>query len=83
MKTIVGIIGMIAGIFLGLYVGFWVCLAGGIIGLCHAFVALVAGKVLGTLIALSVVKIAGAGFLGWLSFAVLFLPSWALVVSDN
>jgi hypothetical protein len=82
MKTILGIIGIIASIIVGLYVGLWVMFIGGIIGLCKAIMALVGGKLLVGLIGWSVVKIMLASFVGYISFAVLFLPSYALVANS-
>lgn len=83
MKTFIGIIGIILGIALGLYVGVWLCLAGGIIGLVNAVIALIGGQVLAGLIGWSIVKIMFAGLAGWLSASVIILPSYALIVSDN
>lgn len=83
MKTIIGLLGIVASIIVGIYVGGWVMLAGGIIGLIKAFMALLGGKILASLIAWSVIKIVFASITGYIAFAVLFLPSWALVASDK
>lgn len=83
MKLILGILGIIAGIIVGAYVGLWVCFIGGIAGLLHVVGGLIAGKMLvGTLVA-SVLKIMFAGLAGWIAGAVLILPSWAMIVSGK
>jgi hypothetical protein len=83
MKTIIGILGIIASIVLGVYVGGWLMLAGGVIGLVKAMLALLGGKVLTGLISWSIIKILFSGLAGYLSFALLFLPSWALTFSGK
>ncbi|MER2007153.1 MAG: hypothetical protein ABS939_06835 [Psychrobacillus sp.] len=83
MGKIVGIFGIIASILVGLYVGVWLMFIGGIVGCVTAVGALLTGKVLGSLIAISVLKIIFSTIVGWISFAILFLPSWALVMSNE
>jgi hypothetical protein len=78
-----GLLGILAGIIVGVYVGVWLCFIGGIMGLFHVLVALIAGKVLAGTLAFSILKIVLSGFLGWLSASVLILPSYALMVSGS
>lgn len=83
MKFALGIIGIIAGVVLGLYVGLWVCFIGGILGLIGAIQVLVTtGTILYTVIGISVIKILLASFAGWVSAVILILPSFALIQSD-
>jgi hypothetical protein len=81
MRTLLGVVGIIAGVVLGLFVGVYVCFIGGILGLITAFLALLGGHILTGVIVLSIVKIMFAGLLGWISGAVLILPSWTMIVS--
>lgn len=83
MKQLLGLLGIIVGIILGVYVGVWVCFIGGILGLVTSVVALFGGHILGGLIGWSIVKIIFAGLFGWISGAVIVLPSWALMVSGK
>lgn len=79
LKMALGVIGILAGIALGIYVGVWLCLIGGILGLVSAVSTMVAtGTVLYSLIAISLLKIFFAGVAGWVSAFVLILPSFLL-----
>lgn len=80
-KLILGILGVIAGIVLGVYVGLWLCFIGGIIGIAKVVMALLAGKLLVGTLAWSVFKIVIAGIAGWISASILILPSWAMIAS--
>lgn len=83
MKIILGILGVIASIIVGLYVGVYVMFIGGIVGIFTAIGALITGKILVGLVAISVIKIMLSALLGWISFAVLFLPSWLMIMSGK
>lgn len=83
MKTLLGVLGVIAGIILGLYVGVWVCFIGGILGLLTSLIALVGGQLLTGLIGWSIIKIIFAGIAGYLSAVVVILPSLALMGSKK
>lgn len=83
MKTVLGVIGIIAGIALGLYVGLWVCFIGGVLGIIGAIeVLVVSGTILYSVIGISIIKILLASFAGWVSAFVLILPSFALLQYD-
>jgi len=75
-KLILGIFLIIAGVFLGLYVGIWVCFIGGIVQIIEQIRAehLVAMKV-----AIGLAKIVCAGLLGWLSALIFVVPGLGLV----
>ena len=76
MKTIIGLIGMLAAIALGVYVGLWVCFIGGIVGLVSAVQIILAGQdIPGALIGWSIVKVMFAGLFGYLSAVIVFIPS--------
>lgn len=80
MNKILGSIGIIAGIALGIYVGFYLCLVGGIVGLVVAGKVLaVTGTVKTGLISLSLLKILLSSFAGWVSAYALIIPSWFLL----
>ena len=79
-KLILGIIGVIAGIALGLYVGVYLLLIGGIMGLVEVVNVMTDGGAAdGGLIAWSVVKMLFSGVAGSISAYVLVLPSLALM----
>lgn len=79
-KIMLGIIGVIAGMALGLYVGVYLCLVGGVMGLVEAVNIMTDGGAAdGALIAWSVVKVLFAGVAGSISAYVLVLPSLALM----
>ena len=64
MQTIIGILLIVGGAILGLYVGIWVCFIGGIIDVIHCvqtedFVAMT--------LAIGIAKIVFAGLAGWVS----------------
>lgn len=76
MKTAIGCVMMLAGLVLGLYVGVWLCLVGGIVQLINGAMAV---PVDAMAIAIGVARVLTAGFFGWLSAAVLLFPGAALV----
>lgn len=59
-----GVLAIVAGIALGLYVGLWVCLAGGIIQIIEACKQ---ADISATAIAFGVVRIVCAALAGWLT----------------
>lgn len=79
MKKILGILMIVCGAILGLYVGIWFCFIGGIIGLAHAASNMIqTGSVDGFLIAVNIAKLVFAGLAAWLSAAILIFPGWVL-----
>jgi hypothetical protein len=62
MKAILGIIVIVGGIALGIYLGLWVCFVGGIIGFIDAVKA---NPVDAYGVAWSIVRVLFAGFVGW------------------
>ena len=79
-KKILGIVMLIAGAFLGLYVGVWVCFIGGIVDIIHQVQAEYAQA---APIAWGICKIVFASFFGWVAGLVLMLPGWYMVVGDS
>ena len=71
--TIIGILVCLA-IGLGLYLGFWVMLIGGIVQIAEAVKE---NPVSGIDIAIGAVRIFGAGFVGWATFMVVAFITWA------
>lgn len=80
MKTILGLLVIIAGIALGIYVGLWLCFVGGIIQLVDAIKA--APNVDGMEIAWGVLRIVFAGFAGMISAFVLLIPGMSMLKND-
>lgn len=79
MSRILGILLILSGIALGLYVGVWLCFVGGIVDLVEVvkyanYEALKIGW--------GVAKIMFAGLFGGLSAYFLIIPGWILVVKD-
>lgn len=79
MKTLLGVLGILVGIALGLYVGVWVFFVGGIVGLVTSAIALFSGQVLTGLIGWSIVKILFAGIAGYFTGVAVILPSMTLL----
>ena len=78
LRLIVGIIGILAGIALGAYVGIYLCLIGGIMGLVAVFETMQSGAGIDAFaVAWNIVKIIFAGFAGGVSAYVLIIPSFA------
>ena len=71
MKAIIGLLLIVAGICLGLYVGLWLCFIGGIMDIINAVRAETLVK---ATVGWGVVKIMFAGFLGWVCALVLIIP---------
>lgn len=80
MKLLLGLLGIIAGVALGIYVGLWLCFIGGIFGLVTAVTAIIAGHgIMFGLIGWSIVKIMLASLAGYLSAIILIVPSYVLL----
>lgn len=75
MKGLIGLLLIIAGLALGVYVGLWLCFVGGIVQLVDA---LKAPNVDGMQIALGVLRIMFAGFAGMVSAVVLIIPGMVM-----
>jgi hypothetical protein len=84
MKTIcigtIGIVLILVGIVLGLYVGVWLCFIGGSVQLIEEMRA----EHLNAMgVAIGVTRIVLAGFLGCLSAIVCILPGWFLLLRSS
>ena len=75
-KLITGIVLMVLGAILGLYVGLWVCFIGGIVDVIDQIRA---ENLEAMVVAWGIAKVIFAGFFGYLSAAVLMLPRYALI----
>lgn len=76
MKTITGLLLIIVGVLLGLYVGVWVSFIGGIVDVIHQIRA----PELSTMaLAWGIAKIFCAGLFGWLSAFVFIVPGWVML----
>lgn len=80
MKLILGLLLVIAGILLGLYVGLWLMLIGGIVGIVEQIKA---PEIDAMKLALNIVKIPFAGFVGTVSAFVLIIPGMAFITSQK
>jgi len=76
MKTLIGIVLIIAGIALGLYLGVWVMFIGGIIDIIDQIKA---PELSAMAVAWGVVKVVFASLIGWLAALILILPGWGMV----
>ena len=81
MKIISGIVLMIAGLVLGLYVGIWLCLIGGIVDIVETVAGIQTFDALN--VAWGVVRVLPAGTLGSLSAYLLILPGWFLIITKR
>lgn len=80
MKTGLGVLMIIGAIIMGLYVGIWVCFVGGIAGLVDVVNGAIKGnEISGMAVAKNLAKILFAGFAGWGSFTILFIPGKAML----
>jgi uncharacterized membrane protein len=71
MKTLLGIVLIILGVVLGLYVGGYLCFVMGIVNVITGVVALAQGAAVNTIalsIAFGILKIMFAGFIGVVTF---------------
>lgn len=76
MKEILGALICLFGLALGLYLGIWVCFIGGIVQVVEAVKATPV-QALG--IALGLLRVACASFVGWLSGLIVFSVGTALM----
>ena len=76
MKVILGAFLTLAGISLGVYVGFWLMFVGGILDIVEQ----VKGSMELLPIGFGILKIVFAYFTGLLAGAVLLVPGWALLL---
>ncbi len=75
MKNVIGIILIISGVILGIYVGVWICFIGGIIGLIDIVKNAINGLGIDSMqVGINVGKIVLAGFFGYVSASILFIP---------
>jgi len=82
MKAL-GILMVIAGVVLGLYVGIWIMFIGGIVGLVNVVVIAVdGGGIDGLQVGLNVAKIVFTGLIGTLSAMALVIPGMAIISND-
>jgi uncharacterized membrane protein len=75
MKNVLGLLMILGGVILGLYLGLWLCFIGGIVQIINELKSPETANALA--IAWGIVKIALAGAVGWLSAAILILPGIA------
>ena len=76
MKSFIGLLMILAGIVLGIYVGVVVCFIGGI---SQIIVAITTPPVVASVVAWGVAKVVFAGLAGWLSAILLVVPGFALM----
>lgn len=76
MKSIFGVLMILAGILTALYVGVWVMFIGGIVALIESVRA---EELIALDVALSVARIFFAGLVGWLSGLPLIVPGMAFL----
>jgi uncharacterized membrane protein len=82
MKTILGILLMIFGVVLGVYLGVYVMFVGGIVDLIDAIKDLVNNNdVSSWAVAIGIVKIMGASFVGVVSFYIAFIAGLGIIAS--
>lgn len=79
MKAILGLLLLVLGVVLGLYVGFWLCFIGGIVQIIHS---LQANPIQAYGVAIGVVRVFGASLAGWLSLMACWLPGLGLLKSS-
>lgn len=79
MKTVLGVLLMVAGVVVGLYVGVYLMFIGGIIQFIDGVKA---DPVNSSDIAWGALRFIGAWITGWVSFLILFIPGLAMVADD-
>jgi len=83
MKALFGLLLILGGIALGLYVGLYLCIYGGIMNLVDVFNTFNTTQVLnGAGLAIGVIKIMCAGVCGALSAYVLIIPGVTLIFKN-
>lgn len=76
-----GILLIAIGVFLGLYLGLWVCFIGGIVQIVNEFKA--AREVIPMNIAFGILRIFFACIVGWISGLALVIPGFAVFVKSK
>jgi uncharacterized membrane protein len=76
VRQILGLLLILAGIILGLYIGLWLMFIGGIIGIINVIIN---QQISTYLIAINVVKIIFASTIGVLSFYLLAIPGYLMI----
>jgi hypothetical protein len=79
MKAFIGLLLVISGAALGLYVGLYLCFICGIIELIQAIRA---PELIASTVAWSIVKIMFAGLAGWISAILLVVPGVAMLADS-
>lgn len=80
MKKLIGVLLIVMGITLGLYLGIWVMFVGGIAGIIDVVANAINGQgISGMEVAINVAKIMFAGFVGYLSAILLIAPGVTLI----
>jgi len=79
MKMAASFLLMILGAVLGLYVGGWLCLIGGIIQIVEAIQV---SPIVGLEIGIGVARILAAGVAGVFSAMVLIIPGWLMFLKS-
>ncbi len=79
IRLFTGLAMVIAGIIAGLYVGFWICLVGGLTTIISMLSGSVAVAALP--LAVAIVKLTSGGFFGLVSAIILIIPGFALLES--
>lgn len=75
MKPVIGLVMIVLGVILGLYVGIWVCFVGGIY---QIITAVAAPQLAAWPLAVGIGKVMFAGVAGWVSAGALILPGIAV-----
>jgi uncharacterized membrane protein len=81
MKIILGILMVLGGIFLGLYVGLWLCFVGGIVQILNEIKSPADIETLN--IVFGAIKIVVASLAGRISASILIVPGFALISYDK
>lgn len=76
MRIFFGLLGVVSSVLLGLYVGVYLLLVGGGITILQEIVHLFNGEFVSLFaIMIGVIMIAMSGFVGWLTFYIILIPS--------
>lgn len=80
MNTFYGVILIIFGVCLGLYAGIWWAFVGGIVDIINEIKA---DETEAVTVAIGIVKILFAGFIGYASAAIFAIPGYLMVCADE
>lgn len=75
-KELIGLVMIVGGIALGLFVGVWICFVGGIVDIIEQVRAV---NMSAMAVAWGIAKVVFAGLFGWLSAIILILPGMAIL----